>query len=137
MTTSVQHYSKVSTLIDGKTTGGGSIDTPNSFTIGGQKSDDVFSIANAANTAIYANALGAVKYIYLESDLNTRVVITDTSNASMSLGLRGSGTSNKYGIGMAIGLGTTLNAATTINAISVFNDVLANATAKVHAIILK
>jgi hypothetical protein len=137
MTTSVQHYTKISSLIDGKLTGGGSIDSPTSFTINGQKSEDVFSIANAANTVIYANALGAPVYLYLESDLNTRVVFTDTANTSMSFGLRGTGTVGKYGIGMVIGLGTTQNTSTTINAVSVFNDVNANATAKVHAIILK
>ena len=135
MTATIIGYGSLSALIDGQRVNVGSIDTPASFNIGGQKHEVTWSVANAANAAIYANSLGAFNTVAIECDFNTRVVLTDTESNVFSLGLRGTGKASQYGLPLFISLGTTVNSATSINSIVVHNE--SGSTAKIHAIVLK
>jgi len=135
MAATIINYGSMSGLIDGQRLKAGGIDTPFSFTVGGQKHETTWSIANGASAIIYANSLGSFNTVAIECDYNTRIVVTDTGSNVLSLGIRGTGISGKYGLPFQLTLGTTLNASTTINSIVVHNA--SGSTAKVHAIVIK
>jgi hypothetical protein len=135
MTATILAYGSISALIDGQRLNVGSIDTPASFIVNGQKHEVTWSIANGANAVIYANSLGAFNTVAIECDFNTRIVLTDTASNVFNLGIRGTGKARQYGLPLPITLSTTINAATTINSIVVHNE--SGSTAKVHAIVIK
>jgi hypothetical protein len=123
-------YGSVSGLIDNRRLVVGTLNTPFSFSVKGQKDETTVSIANAANAAVYANALGQLNTIAIECDYNTRVVLTDTANSSFSLALRGTGKAGKYGHPLVLTKCNTINSATTINSVVVHNK--SGSAAKVH-----
>lgn len=135
MAATIINYGSVTGLIDGREIRVGSIDTPNSFSVAGQRHEETLSIANAASGIIYANSLGAFNTCVIECDYNTRVVLTDTNGATMSLGIRGTGKAGEYGQPFQLTLGTTSDASNTINSIVVHNE--SGSTAKVHGIVIK
>jgi len=137
MTATLILYGSVTGLVDGRRITAGSNETASSFLVKGLRHEETLSIANGASGIIYANSLGAFNTAVIESDFDTRVVLTDNAAVPnvFSLGLRGTGKATQYGLPLVLTLGTTLNASTTINSIVVHN--VSGQTAKVHGIVLK
>lgn len=135
MSFNLQSYGRISSLIDGEPLEGGSIDTPVSIVINGQTYNRVFSIANGANSLVYNNDLSGFEYLFIQSDFNTRALVTDNSGNSLSLGIRGTAKTNQYGIPFQLGLDETANSTVLINAIRIFNT--SGSTAKVKIIAVK
>lgn len=135
MTATLIMYGSMNGLLDGRRINAGTIDTPFSISVNGRRHEVTEEIANAANTTIYANSMGAFNTVAIECDYNTRAVLTDTESNVFSIGIRGTGKTSKYGLPLQLTLGNTINSATTINSIVVHNQ--SGSTAKVHAIVVK
>jgi len=131
----VSCYARFASILDGTPYQGGSIEKPTTLVVAGQKEDPTYTIANAANATVYSNSIGQFEFAFIESDMNTRVVLTDTESNVFSLGLRGTGVAGRYGVGLPLGQGTTLNSNTTINSIVVHNE--SGSSAQVRAFIVK
>lgn len=121
MSNSLQSYSYFASLIDSNKLEEGSLETPISITLDGDPYKFGATIANAANTIMYADQLGTFNFLYIACDFDLRILITDNASASFSLGLRGTGISGRFGIALQLGLDETSNTNTTINAVQAFN----------------
>lgn len=120
MTVNLQFMARISSLIDGESVIGGSVERPFNLQIAGLKYGQVFSLANAANTAIY-NALPAAWDIgWVEADENIRLVVTDNNSASWSEWVRGTGITSRYGIPQIFPFQNT-SSTFLINTITAFN----------------
>lgn len=128
-----QVFGRFSGRFDNTVVQGGSIERGVSFTVGGVKYDQVYSIAASANTTIYNNTLaGDFDFIYIASDFSTRLVITDTNSNTFALQLKGTGVANRYGVPFMLGLDETTDSSNTIATIVCHNDVQTTNTAKVR-----
>lgn len=121
MAISLQAYSYFASLIDSNLLSKGSLESPISIQLDGDPFTFGQTIANAANAIMYSDQLGTFNYLYIASDFNLRMLITDNASQTFSLGLRGTGVSNSFGIAFQLGLDETSNSTTTINAVQVFN----------------
>jgi hypothetical protein len=128
-----QVYGRFSGRFDNTVVQGGTLERPFSFTVGGVKYDQVYSIAASANTTIYNNTLaGDFDFLFIQADFSTRLVFTDTNSNTFALQVKGTGVAERYGIPLMLGLDETTDASNTIATIVAHNDVQTTNTAKVR-----
>ncbi len=132
MAINFQSYTRASVRIDNTVVSAGSLERPVNFALGtGTKHDQVVSIANAANSVLYAAAdLADFEYLYIASDYDVRLLIGDTNSNTFSIQVRGTGTDSRYGVPFILGYNHTTDASNTINTITAFNT--SGNTAKVR-----
>lgn len=128
-----QVYGRFSGRFDNTVVQGGSLEIPVSFTVAGQKYDQIYSIAASANTTIYNNTFsGDFDFLFIQSDFSVRLVFTDTNSNTFALQVKGTGVANRYGVPFILGLDETTDASNTIATIVAHNDVQTTNTAKVR-----
>jgi len=135
MSTTLQSYARFVCVLDSEELKAGSVETPFSFAVDGETFHKVASIANAANTTMYNDELSTFNFMYLVSDYDVRIVLTDSGANTFSLQLKGTGISGDYGLPLQLGLDETLNTATTLTTVVAFNT--SGSTAKVMAFVVK
>lgn len=133
MSVNLQVFTRASARIDNTNVVAGSTERPINYTITGVKHERTVSIANAANSTVFAADISAFSFLLLESDYNTRVLLTDTNSNTFSIWLRGTGVSERYGVPFILANDNT-SSTYIVNAIQVFNT--SGNTAKVHILIL-
>lgn len=133
MTFNLQALARISARIDNTVVNAGTVERPVSISLTGKKYELVESIANAANTVIYNSNLSSFNFLWIESDENVRVKLTDTNSNTFSIWLRGTGVSERYGVPFPLANDNT-QSTYVINTIQVFNT--SGNTAKVHIIVL-
>jgi hypothetical protein len=130
----VQFYNYMGSRFTNQSIQAGSLERPVSVTVAGSKYEVEYEIANGANTLMYNNQLTSFNTLYLVSDFNTRAQFGDTGNAAFSIGLRGTGNTEKFGVALTLGSDSTTSG-NTINTIRVFN--VSGSTATVRLIATK
>lgn len=124
-----QVYGRFEGRFDNTVVQGGSIERPVFMNVGGTKFDQVFSIANAANTTIYNAQLSDFDFLFIQSDYDLRLLLTDTASNTFSINIKGTGVNNRYGIPFILGLDET-SSGQTLNTVQAFNT--SGNTAKVR-----
>ena len=132
MSVNLQLFARMSARIDNTIVVAGSTERPINYTITGIKHERTVSIANAANAALFAADVSAFSLLWLESDYNTRVLLTDTNSNTFSIWLRGTGVSERYGVPFILANDNTASTFI-VNSVQVFNT--SGNTAKVHILI--
>lgn len=132
--TTLQVFNRASARVDNELLSIGSCEIPVNLAVAGVKYDKTESIANGANSQVFNAQLSAFKFLYVASDHNTRMVITDDNSNSMSFFLRGTGTDNKFGIPFILGFDDTTNTSQVINSVRIFNT--SGNTAKVRIVVV-
>ena len=117
----IQTYSRLSALINGEDLSAGSVESPVSVSVTGLPYRLDQSIANSANAVMYSNALAGFSYLYLVSDFDLRLVITNNASASFSLTIKGTGKSGQYGVPFVLASDDTTSSSVIINSLQVFN----------------
>jgi hypothetical protein len=135
MSATLNVWASAGARIDGRAFPLGDHNVPTAITVTGNVHERRDTIANAANAVVYSDELGDFVFGWLESDMTTRVVLTDTESNSFSLPLLGTGESGKMGLPLLLGGDDTVNTATTINSIQVFN--VSGSSAKVRCVIVE
>ncbi len=128
-------YAKVDSRIDENRVDLGSLERPATVTVDGEVYDRVASIANAANSIVYADQLTSFNFVMVQSDQDVRLLITDNASSSFSVTVKGTGVLNKYGVGFMLGSDKTASSSVRINSLQAFNT--SGATAKVRVLIVK
>ena len=136
MAFNLQAFGRLDALIDCQRIEMGSIEVPASISVTGNIHRRTESLAANTNATMYSDELGDFSILVAASDLNTRLLLTDTQSNTFCLQLRGSGTANKYGAILMIPLDETSNATTTINSVAAFNDSTTDA-AKVTVLVVE
>ena len=101
----------------------------------GNVHDRTEAIANAANAVLYNDELGTFGFLYLASDQDVRVLITDNTSASISLTIKGTAVANKHGVPLMLGDDQTSNTNARINTVQVFNE--SGSTANVRCFVVE
>lgn len=135
MSFNLQLFNRLEGLIDGQKLELGSIEIPVSVTVTGNVHRRTETLATNTNATMYSDELGDFSVLVAASDLNTRLLLTDTQSNTFCVQLRGSGTANKYGTILMLPLDETSNATTTINSVAAFND--GTDTAKVTVLVIE
>lgn len=135
MSTNLQVFTAFSTRLNGQDKKGGSTANPFNYALTGEVYEFIDAIANGANSVMYSNTLGSFDFLWLQSDYNTRVVITDTNSNTFSLHIRGTAVNNQYGIPLILAFDETDGGTAVINAIQVFNT--SGNTAHTRLVIIK
>jgi len=135
MTFNLQAWQKLAARIDGESVARGSLEKPISISVTGNRFAKTETIANGANTTMYADELGDFNYLRIVSDFNMRVVFTDTASATFNMQLLGTGRANEYGLPFELGLDETSNSSTTINSVVAHNE--SGSSAKVDILVIE
>ena len=131
----LQNWTRADVLIGNEPVSVGSIERPATINTTGNKYFLTETIANGANAVVYNSSLTAFTYLYIASDFDTRMKLTDTGSNTFSVTLRGTNTEEKYGIPFQLGADETVNTATTLNTIQIFNT--SGNTAKVKILVVE
>jgi hypothetical protein len=113
----------------------GSLHRAITLSLTGNVHDRTEAIANAANAALYSDELGTFGFLYVASDQDVRILVTDNTSASMSFTVKGTATANKQGVPFMLGDDQTSNTSARINSVQVFN--VSGSTANVRCFIVE
>ena len=114
MSFNIQVYSRVDGLLGTEAINDGSLDRAVTLPVTGQVLQKTFTIANAASKTIYSTDFANFKFLRVVSDLNTRMVLTDTASNTFAVRLRGTGVADKYGVPFQLGSDVTASGQTLI-----------------------
>lgn len=132
--TTLQVFNRASARVDNELLSIGSCEIPVNLAVTGTKYDKTESVANGANSQIFNAQMSAFKFLYLVSDFDLRVLISDDNSNTFSFFIRGTGTDNKFGIPFILGYDDTTNTSQVINSVRVYNS--SGNTAKVRLVVV-
>jgi hypothetical protein len=127
-------YGFLSARLGGRPVQAGSLERPHNVTVTGNIHRRDEAIANGANAVLYNDQMGDFKVLYMESDFNVKVKITNTKGTSFELPLAGQANTEKYGVPFMLGDDTS-GSGNTVNTIQVFNT--SGNTATVTCIVIE
>lgn len=132
MSVTLNVWASAGARIDGRGFPLGDHSVPAAISVTGNVHERREAIANSANAVMYNDELGDFEFLWIESDMNTRVLLADTAGNSLSVPLRGTGTSGKMGLPLLLGGDNTADSNTSINTVTVFNE--SGSTARVRCV---
>lgn len=143
MSLNLQCYGRFSGRIDNELTKGGSLETPISISVDGEVYHRIFDIASNSNSIIYNDELGEFNYLFMASDLDCRVLVTDNASNTFAIVLKGVGVQagstslSKYGVPIQLGSDRTTSNTVRINTLQAFNIDTENTNAKLFITVIK
>ena len=134
MAFNLQSYSRFAVRLFGEPVSAGSIEKPVSLSVTGNVHKKTATIANGANTAMYSAELTNFSFLYVASDYDVRLAMTDTDSSSFSVTISGTDVDNEYGIPFVLSSDETVDANTTVNSVVAHNSSGSTATVTLIAI---
>lgn len=129
----VSVYGRGAARISNRSIAAGSTEVPVSVAVTGNVYELEETIANAANAVIYNSSLTDFAYVFLASDFDVRLLMTDDAAASISVTLKGTGVSGKLGVPFQLGSSATTSGQKLIT-FQAFNTSGSSAKVKILAI---
>lgn len=134
MAFNLQVFSRFSIRIDNTDLRGGSFEVPTTFDVDGEVFDRTYSIANAANSVVYNTSISTFNFIFIQSDEDARLLITDTNTNTFSIWTRGTGVTSRYGVPFILANDNT-EGAYVVNTVQAFNT--SGNTARIRVVAIK